>query len=298
VISFAATATDVEDGVLTANLAWTSNIDGAIGIGGAFSRTLTAGTHIVSASVTDSGARTGAASVTINVQAPPPANDPCAGSILLTNGIAVSGSTASATNDGTATCGTSTTSADAWFRYTTTGTSTVAIDLCGSTFDTVLSVYTGACGALVQTQCNDDNGGVGPCPGGTTSYVTFVPTANTTYLIRIAGFSGARGNYTIRATGGVPVVAAPAAPTGLGVRRRGTASVLTWSDRSTNETLFRIERQQLVGTVWTNTVLLSVGANIRTYSDPVGAGTWRWRVRAENTGAVSAWTAYVQQTVL
>ena len=297
VISFAATATDIEDGALTAVIAWRSNIDGAIGTGGAFSRTLTAGTHVVTASATDSGARTGAASVTVNVQAPPPANDPCSGSILLTNGIALSGTTASATNDGTSTCGSSTTSPDAWFRYTTTGTSTVTIDTCGSLFDTVLSVHTGACGALVQTVCNDNNGSVGPCPGGTTSYLTFVPTANTTYLIRIAGFGGARGNYTVRATGGVPTTAAPAAPTGLGVRIRGGAAALTWSDRSTNETLFRIERQQLVGATWTNTALLSVPANSRNYSDPVGAGTWRWRIRAENAGGASAWTAYAQLTL-
>ena len=297
VISFAATATDIEDGALTAVIAWRSNIDGAIGTGGAFSRTLTAGTHVVTASATDSGARTGAASVTVNVQAPPPANDPCSGSILLTNGIALSGTTASATNDGTSTCGSSTTSPDAWFRYTTTGTSTVTIDTCGSLFDTVLSVHTGACGALVQTVCNDNNGSVGPCPGGTTSYLTFVPTANTTYLIRIAGFGGARGNYTVRATGGVPTTAAPAAPTGLGVRIRGSAAALTWSDRSTNETLFRIERQQLVGATWTNTALLSVPANSRNYSDPVGAGTWRWRIRAENAGGASAWTAYAQLTL-
>jgi hypothetical protein len=251
----------------------------------------------VSASVTDSGSRTGAASVTINIQAPPPANDPCSGSILLSTGVAFSGSTATATNDGTATCGTSTTSADAWFRYTAAGTSTVTINTCGSTFDTVLSVYTGACGARVQTQCNDDSGAVGPCPNGTTSYVTFTPVANTTYLIRVAGFNGARGNYTIRASGGTATVTLPTSPSTLRVGRAGTNSVLTWTDRSTNETLFRIERQQQINRVWTNTLTRTVGSNVTTFSDPVTAGVWRWRIRAENSAGASAWTGYVQQTV-
>jgi len=297
VVSFSASANDVEDGALTALLSWTSSIDGVIGTGAAFSRTLTAGTHIVSASVTDSGSRTGAASVTINIQAPPPANDPCSGSILLSNGVAFSGSIATATNDGTATCGTSTTAADAWFRYTAVGTSTVTIDTCGSTFDTVLSVYTGACGARVQTQCNDDSGAVGPCPNGTTSYVTFTPVANTTYLIRVAGFNGARGNYTVRASGGTATVTLPTSPSNLRVARTGANSVLTWTDRSTNETLFRVERQLQSGATWINTTTFTIGANVLTFSDPVGVGTWRWRVRAENAAGPSVWTAYVQQRV-
>ena len=184
-----------------------------------------------------------------------------------------------------------------WFRYTATGTSTVTIDTCGSTFDTVLSVYTGTCAARVQTQCNDDSGAVGPCPNGTTSYVTFTPVANTTYLIRVAGFSGAVGNYTVRASGGIPTVTIPTSPSTLRVTRTGTNSVLTWTDRSTNETLFRIERQLQSGATWINTTTFTVGANIRTFSDPVGVGTWRWRIRAENGAGASAWTGYVQQRV-
>jgi hypothetical protein len=38
-------ASDTQDGSLTAALAWSSNIDGAIGSGGAFTKVLTAGTH-------------------------------------------------------------------------------------------------------------------------------------------------------------------------------------------------------------------------------------------------------------
>jgi hypothetical protein len=73
-IPFTGTASDVEDGDLTASLVWTSSLDGQIGTGGRFSAELSVGTHTVTASVTDSGGLTGSASITVTVQAdqPPP----------------------------------------------------------------------------------------------------------------------------------------------------------------------------------------------------------------------------------
>jgi len=70
-IDFAGTASDTEDGDLTASIVWRSNIDGDIGTGGSFFRTLSDGTHTVTASVTDSGGKTGSESITITVGAPP-----------------------------------------------------------------------------------------------------------------------------------------------------------------------------------------------------------------------------------
>jgi alkaline phosphatase len=66
-IVFEGTATDVEDGTLTANLAWQSSIDGSIGTGGSFSKILSNGNHIITASVTDSGGEIDTASVNITV---------------------------------------------------------------------------------------------------------------------------------------------------------------------------------------------------------------------------------------
>ncbi len=71
VIGFTGTASDAEDGNLTSNLSWTSSIDGNIGNGGSFSRTLSVGTHTLQAQVTDSGGFTNKATLTITV-APPP----------------------------------------------------------------------------------------------------------------------------------------------------------------------------------------------------------------------------------
>jgi hypothetical protein len=74
-IAFAGNATDAEDGLLTIGLAWSSNIDGAIGAGGGFSATLSDGVHTITASVNDSGGRNGSDSVSITVGNPPPQTD-------------------------------------------------------------------------------------------------------------------------------------------------------------------------------------------------------------------------------
>ena len=77
VISFAGSAADTEDGDLTSSLVWTSSLDGQIGTGGAFTAVLSAGTHTITASVSDSGGLAGDASITVTVE--PPAG----GEILL-----------------------------------------------------------------------------------------------------------------------------------------------------------------------------------------------------------------------
>ena len=70
-IVFGGMASDTEDGNLTASLVWTSSIDGQIGAGGSFSTTLSDGNHTITANVIDSGNKTGSASVSITVEAPP-----------------------------------------------------------------------------------------------------------------------------------------------------------------------------------------------------------------------------------
>ena len=67
-VAFAGSATDIEDGTLTASLAWSSNIDGPIGGGGTPSAMLSAGYHTVTASVTDSMGAMGSDVVNLIVQ--------------------------------------------------------------------------------------------------------------------------------------------------------------------------------------------------------------------------------------
>jgi hypothetical protein len=66
-VSFSGTALDAEDGDLTASLIWVSSIDGTIGSGGSFQAALSDGSHVITASVTDSGAGMGSATVDILV---------------------------------------------------------------------------------------------------------------------------------------------------------------------------------------------------------------------------------------
>jgi hypothetical protein len=68
-VSFSGSASDTQDGVLTAKLIWTSSIDGNIGSGGAFSKVLTAGTHTIKATVTDSGSLTTVKQISVTVAA-------------------------------------------------------------------------------------------------------------------------------------------------------------------------------------------------------------------------------------
>ncbi|MEO1535910.1 MAG: SGNH/GDSL hydrolase family protein, partial [Planctomycetota bacterium] len=71
-VAFSASATDPEDGDISADIDWTSSLDGVIGSGASFSTTtLSIGTHLISADVTDAGALTGNDSITITVTADP-----------------------------------------------------------------------------------------------------------------------------------------------------------------------------------------------------------------------------------
>ena len=67
-ITFTGTASDAEDGNLTAALTWTSSIDGTLGSGGSISTSsLSTGTHTITASVTDAGGGQGTAVITVTV---------------------------------------------------------------------------------------------------------------------------------------------------------------------------------------------------------------------------------------
>jgi hypothetical protein len=67
-ITFVGTASDSEDGDISASISWTSDRDGFIGSGGTMATTaLTVGSHTISAVVTDSGGRSATASIAITV---------------------------------------------------------------------------------------------------------------------------------------------------------------------------------------------------------------------------------------
>ena len=67
-VIFQGTANDVEDGVLTDTIQWSSNIDGTLGVGGQLSITnLSIGSHTISAQVTDSAGEYSSTSINITI---------------------------------------------------------------------------------------------------------------------------------------------------------------------------------------------------------------------------------------
>ena len=66
-IDFTGSASDTEDGDLSASLSWSSDLDGALGTGSAVAATLSRGTHVVTASVTDSAGATSTTSISVQV---------------------------------------------------------------------------------------------------------------------------------------------------------------------------------------------------------------------------------------
>jgi CSLREA domain-containing protein len=87
-----------------------------------------------------------------------------------------------------------------WWTWTPSSTSSVQIDTFGSSFDTLLGVYTGSSFPLTFEASNDDSG------AGLTSKVTFGAVANTAYQIAVDGYGGASGDIMLQVTCMAPVV--------------------------------------------------------------------------------------------
>ena len=82
-----------------------------------------------------------------------------------------------------------------WYSITAAADSIYGVDTSLSDYDTVVSVYTGACGSLTRVACSDDFGN--PPDGGNRSVLTFTARAGVTYLILASG-KGNGGTLKIR----------------------------------------------------------------------------------------------------
>ena len=134
----------------------------------------------------------------VEVSSTAPINDNCSLATVLYPGNTHVGSLAWATNDGSAGCGSSSSSADVWYRVTPQGSGELKLNTCGSNdiggqdngIDTVLSVHSGCPGTTGnQIVCNDD--WVSTCSGtdnGTSrdSAVSLSVQKNQTYYVRVS----------------------------------------------------------------------------------------------------------------
>jgi hypothetical protein len=117
-----------------------------------------------------------------------PANDDCAGALTVVDGPNGPFDNSLATDSPEAwPCG-GAASADLWFSYTATASGQASASTCGSTLDTKIEVFDGACGALVSLVCNDD-----ACSFQSTA--SWAATAGTTYLVRVGGWNGSIGTF-------------------------------------------------------------------------------------------------------
>jgi hypothetical protein len=100
-------------------------------------------------------------------------------------------------------------SASVWWRWTAPSSGPAIITTFGSSFDTVLAVYTGlTVSNLSLVAANDDF-------NGTQSRVEFQAAAGTTYHIAVGGWAGTQGSISLNITGSVSgVTTVTLVPTG------------------------------------------------------------------------------------
>ncbi|MBL8751334.1 MAG: hypothetical protein JNK78_19410 [Planctomycetes bacterium] len=140
-------------------------------------------------------------------QTSPVPNDLCANAIPLANGVNGPFTTVGAlTSSPSWACGSG--AKDVWFTYQTQTAGTLTIQTCGlATWDTTIQILSGSCSALTSAACNDD----------TCSVQSSVSAAITpgTWYVRVGGYNGATGTFSLDVSGPGGVVAATA-PFGTG----------------------------------------------------------------------------------
>ena len=123
------------------------------------------------------------------------AQDVCVRGQPICPGHTYLGTTSAASNDGRASCGNADESPEVWYRYTPASDGTLDVSLCGSSYDTVLSVHTGCPGTEDnELDCVDD-----ACE--LQSEVSVDVRAGSTYSIRVSGYSGDVGDFTLTLSG-------------------------------------------------------------------------------------------------
>jgi hypothetical protein len=82
--------------------------------------------------------------------------------------------------------------ATVWYTFTPSVSWTYDIDTLGSSYDTVLAVYSGQWGTLSEFACDDDGG-----PGVLSQIDSVNLISGTTYTIQVGGYNDSAGNLTL-----------------------------------------------------------------------------------------------------
>lgn len=120
-------------------------------------------------------------------------------------------------------------SPDVIYEYTPPVTYDTYVSLCGSDFDTGLSIRTGGgCPGTTEIACNDDS-----C--GTSSGIRLFLNSGQTYWIIVDGYNGAQGNYQLSVVEVAPPIPRPPRPVNdLVIQTFGDTLSLHWSPVTTD----------------------------------------------------------------
>jgi subtilisin family serine protease len=123
-----------------------------------------------------------------------PANDNFANAIAISGGVTVAGTNVNATKEtGEPSHAGNAGGKSVWWSFTPSASGQITVNTAGSSFDTLLGVYTGsAVNVLTLVASNNDVGG-----GDLTSAVSFAGVSGTTYYIAVDGLNGASGSVTL-----------------------------------------------------------------------------------------------------
>ena len=127
---------------------------------------------------------------------PAPANDQFVSRISISTGdrVMVNGTNVGATKEvGEPSHAGNAGGKSVWWSWTAPESGLATINTLGSTFDTLLAVYTGSSVTGLTLVAQNDNDSL----GGPTSSLVFSATSGTTYQIAVDGYNGLSGNITL-----------------------------------------------------------------------------------------------------
>ncbi len=118
--------------------------------------------------------------------------DECNQALPIFPGLTSGSNVGATTSSSPASCGGL--GSDVWYSFQATvtgkGTATFCPGPASANFDTVLAVFDGSCGSLIELGCNDDHCGL-------LSEVDFPIVAGRTYYIAVGGYQGDQGDFTV-----------------------------------------------------------------------------------------------------
>ena len=138
-------------------------------------------------------------------------------------------------------------------------------------------------GTIASYAWNFGDGGTGASK---TIAHTYTVAGSFTATLTVTDNGGATA--AVSNTIGVTTVTVPVAPANLAATAGTGFAVLTWTDRSSNEAGFYVERTPNGANTWMR--IGTVAANVATYRNTVAAGRYQYRVQAFNAAGASAYS--------